>query len=121
MASATASSRRREQRPPLASAVSRLSPSRTEPYNQSTADSSSCVSKDEFPIFAHTGDVEITIRGAIAADGVEAVSKTYLLHQDTLARCSGFFAASTSSQRSKAQSYPASVNGLARDIGDDGD
>ncbi|KAG6287853.1 hypothetical protein E4U46_003783 [Claviceps purpurea] len=119
MASATASSR--EQRPPLASAVSRLSPSRTEPYNQSTADSSSCVSKDEFPIFAHTGDVEITIRGAIAADGVEAVSKTYLLHQDTLARCSGFFAASTSSQRSKAQSYPASVNGLARDIGDDGD
>ncbi|KAG5937591.1 hypothetical protein E4U60_001813 [Claviceps pazoutovae] len=121
MASATASSRRREQRPHLAPAVSRLSLSRTEHYNQFTTDSSSCVFKDEFPIFVHTGDVEITIRGAIAADGVEAVSKTYLLHQDALARCSGFFAASTSSQWSKAQSYTASVNGLARDIGDNGD
>ncbi|KAG5970222.1 hypothetical protein E4U56_007920 [Claviceps arundinis] len=116
-----ASSRRREQRPRLASAVSRLPLSRTERYSQSTADSSSCMSKDEFPIFARTGDVEITIRGAIAADGVEAVSKTYLLHQDTLARCSGFFAASTSSQWSKAQSDPARVNELARDMGDDGD
>ncbi|KAG6048272.1 hypothetical protein E4U17_007213 [Claviceps sp. LM77 group G4] len=121
MASATASSRRREQRPHLASAVSRPSLSRTERYNQSTTDSSSCVSKDEFPIFSHTGDVEITIRGAIVADGVEAVSNTYLLHQDILARCSGFFAASTSSQWFKAQSYLASMNGLARDIGDDGD
>ncbi|KAG5970220.1 hypothetical protein E4U56_007918 [Claviceps arundinis] len=111
-----------EQRPHLASAVSQLSLSRTERYNQFTADSSSCMSKDEFPIFSRTGDVEITIRGAIAADGVEAVSKTYLLHQDTLARCSGFFAASTSSQWSKAQSDPARVvKGLARDIGDDGD
>ncbi|KAG6227467.1 hypothetical protein E4U25_007855 [Claviceps purpurea] len=121
MASATASSHRREQRPQSASAVSRLSLSRTERYGQFTADSSSCVSKDEFPIFDHTGDVEITIRGAIAADGVEAISKTYLLHQDTLARCSGFFAASTSSQWSKAQSDPASVNERARDKGDDGD
>ncbi|KAG5925181.1 hypothetical protein E4U61_002295 [Claviceps capensis] len=121
MASATASSRRREQRPHLAPAISRLSLSRTEHYNQFTTDSSSCVSKDDHPISVHTGDVEITIRGAIAADGVEAVSKTYLLHQDTLARCSGFFAASTSSKWSKVQSYPASVNGLARNIGDDGD
>ncbi|KAG6111602.1 hypothetical protein E4U14_002426 [Claviceps sp. LM454 group G7] len=103
----------------LSSAVSRLSLSPTEQYNQFTADASSCVSKDEFPIFAKTGDVEITIRGAIAADGVEAVSDTYLLHQDTLARCSGFFAAITSSQWSKAQSDPASVNERARDSGDD--
>ncbi|KAG6095623.1 hypothetical protein E4U30_002178 [Claviceps sp. LM220 group G6] len=109
-----------EQRPHLASAVSQLSLSRTERYRQFPADSSSCMSKDEFPIFARTGDVEITIRGAIAADGAEAVSKTYLLHQDTLARCSGFFAASMSSQWSKAQSDPASVNELARDMGDDG-
>ncbi|KAG6088313.1 hypothetical protein E4U15_006374 [Claviceps sp. LM218 group G6] len=119
-ASATASSRRREQHSGLASAVSRLSLSRTERYSQFPADSSSHVLKDEFPFFAHTGDVEITIRGAIAADGVEAVSNTYLLHQHTLARCSGFFAASTSSQWSKARSDTASVKGLARDIGDDG-
>ncbi|KAG5978571.1 hypothetical protein E4U56_000006 [Claviceps arundinis] len=120
-ASAIASTRRQEQCPHLASAVSRLSLSRTERYNQFPADSSSCVSKDEFPIFSNTGDVEITIRGANAAAGVEAVSNTYLLHQDTLARCSGFFAASTSSQWSKAQSDPASVRERARDIGHDGD
>ncbi|KAG6265439.1 hypothetical protein E4U48_005983 [Claviceps purpurea] len=95
--------------------------SRTERYSQFTADSPSCVSKDEFPIFDHTGDVEITIRGAIAANGVEAVSNTYLLHQDTLARCSGFFAASTSSQWSKGQPGSGSGNERARDIGDDGD
>ncbi|KAG6321914.1 hypothetical protein E4U22_001036 [Claviceps purpurea] len=115
-----ASSRRHEQRPRLASAVSRLSLSRTERYRQFPADSSSYVPRDEFPIFAHTGDVEITIRGAIAADGVDAVS-TYLLHQNILARCSGFFAASTSSQWSKAQPDPASLNERARDIDDYGD
>ncbi|KAG6088312.1 hypothetical protein E4U31_007846 [Claviceps sp. LM219 group G6] len=92
-ASATAASRRREQCPP----------SRAERYSRFSADASS----NEFPIFTHTGDVEITIRGAVAADGVEAVSNTYLLHQHILARCSGFFAASTSSQWSKAQSDPA--------------
>ncbi|KAG6100569.1 hypothetical protein E4U30_004389 [Claviceps sp. LM220 group G6] len=116
----SSASRHREQRPCPTFAASRLSLSRTERYRQFTADSSSCVFKDEFPIFAHTGDVEITVRGAIAADGVEAVSNTYLLHQHTLARCSGFFAASTSSQWSKARSDTASVKGLARDIGDDG-
>ncbi|KAG6053321.1 hypothetical protein E4U17_004816 [Claviceps sp. LM77 group G4] len=120
-ASATASARRREQHSRLASAISRLSLSRNERYSQFPADSSSCVSKDEFPIFTHTGDVEITIRGAIAADGVEAVSNTYLLHQHTLARCSGFFAASTSSQWSKAQPDPASGNERACGVGDGGD
>ncbi|KAG6088310.1 hypothetical protein E4U15_006371 [Claviceps sp. LM218 group G6] len=113
-ASATAASRRREQRPCL-------TPSRAERFSQFPADASSCVRKDEYPIFAHTGDVEITIRGAIAADGVETVSNTYLLHQHILARCSGFFAASTSSQWSKAQPDLASGNEGARDIGNDGD
>ncbi|KAG6149242.1 hypothetical protein E4U11_000222 [Claviceps purpurea] len=113
-ASATAASRRRKQRP-------RLALSRTERYSQFPADSSSYVPKDEFPFFAHTGDVEITIRGAITADGVDAVSNTYLLHQHTLARCSGFFAASTSSQWSEAQPDPASGNERACDLGDGGD
>ncbi|KAG5922182.1 hypothetical protein E4U61_005664 [Claviceps capensis] len=122
-ASVITSTRRREQRPRphMASAISRLSLFRTGQYDQLPADSSSCMSKDEFPIFAHTGDVKITIRGAIAADGVEAISKTNLLHQDTLARCSGFFAASTSSQWPKAQPDAASGNERARDTGDDGD
>ncbi|KAG6163390.1 hypothetical protein E4U48_005978 [Claviceps purpurea] len=113
-ASTTAASRRRKQRP-------RLAPSRAERLSQFPVDASSYVRKDEYPIFAHTGDVEITIRGAIAADGVETVSNTYLLHQHILARCSGFFAASTSSQWSKAQPDSASGNERARDIGDDGD
>ncbi|KAG6155785.1 hypothetical protein E4U48_007472, partial [Claviceps purpurea] len=63
-ASTTAASRRRKQRP-------RLAPSRAERLSQFPADASSCERKDEYPIFARTGDVEITIRGAIAADGVE--------------------------------------------------
>ncbi|KAG6048271.1 hypothetical protein E4U17_007212 [Claviceps sp. LM77 group G4] len=110
-----ASSRRHEQRPHLASAVSRLSLlSHSERYRQFPVDSSSYVPRDEFPIFAHTGDVEITIRGAIAVS-------TYLLHRNILARCSGFFAASTSPQWSKAQPDSASRNERARDIDDDGD
>ncbi|KAG6136578.1 hypothetical protein E4U12_001138 [Claviceps purpurea] len=111
-ASATAASRRRKQRP-------RLAPSRAERFSQFSADASSYVRKDEFPFFAHTGDVEITIRGAIAADGVETVSNTYLLHQHILARCSGFFAASTSSQWSTAQPDPANGDERTRHVGDD--
>ncbi|KAG5961218.1 hypothetical protein E4U57_007770 [Claviceps arundinis] len=113
-------SRHREQRPRPTFAASRLSLSRTERYRQFPADSSSCVSQNDFPLF-HSGDVEITIRGAITADGVEAISNTYLLHQHTLARCSGFFAASTSSQWSKAQSDLAGGNERARSIGGDDD
>ncbi|KAG6100568.1 hypothetical protein E4U30_004388 [Claviceps sp. LM220 group G6] len=117
----SSASRHRKKRPRPTFAASRLlSLSRTERYRQFPADSSSCVSQNDFPLF-HTGDVEITIRGAITAHGVEAVSNTYLLHQHTLARCSGFFAASTSSQWSKAQSDLASGNERARSIGDDDD
>ncbi|CCE27359.1 uncharacterized protein CPUR_00833 [Claviceps purpurea 20.1] len=111
-ASATAASRRRKQRP-------RLAPSRAERFSQFSADASSYVRKDEYPFFAHTGDVEITIRGAVAADGVETVSNTYLLHQHILARCSGFFAASTSSQWSTAQPDPANGDERTRHVGDD--
>ncbi|KAG6274316.1 hypothetical protein E4U47_001544 [Claviceps purpurea] len=114
----SSASRHREQRPRPTFAASRLSLSRTERYRQFPADSSFYVYQNDFPLF-HTGDVEITIRGAIAADG--AVSNTYLLHQHTLARCSGFFAASTSSQWSKAQPDPASGNERARCIGGDDD
>ncbi|KAG5968979.1 hypothetical protein E4U57_002418 [Claviceps arundinis] len=115
----SSASRHREQRPRPTFAASRLLLSRGERYRQFPADSSSCVSQNDFPLF-HTGDVEITIRGAITADGVE-VSNTYLLHQHTLARCSGFFAASTSSQWSKAKSDPAGGNERARSIGGEDD
>ncbi|KAH1492544.1 hypothetical protein LV164_004265 [Aspergillus fumigatus] len=45
--------------------------------------------QNDFPIFTHTGDVEIVIR----AGGQE---RRYLLHRLILAQCSGFFEASTS-------------------------
>ncbi|KAG5957156.1 hypothetical protein E4U58_006250 [Claviceps cyperi] len=116
----SSASRHREQRPRPTFAASWLSLSRTERYRQFPADSSSYISQNDFPLF-DTGDVEITIRGAITGDGVGAVSNAYLLHQHTLARCSGFFAASTSSQWSKTQPYSVSGNERARCIGDDDD
>ncbi|PFH60314.1 hypothetical protein XA68_11160 [Ophiocordyceps unilateralis] len=56
----------------------------------------SYVPQNEFPVFCHSGDVDILLRAG-------AAENRYLLHRDTLARCSGFFEASTSSQWSKAQ------------------
>ncbi|KAK6825060.1 hypothetical protein PG987_012554 [Apiospora arundinis] len=55
---------------------------------------------NEFPVFSHSGDVEIVIR----AGGRE---NRYLLHRHTLTRCSGFFEASTSQEWSKASVLPA--------------
>lgn len=52
--------------------------------------------QNEFPYFAHSGDVEIVIR----ADDQE---RHYLLHRLILAQCSGFFDASTSEEWSQAQ------------------
>ncbi|KAE8354136.1 hypothetical protein BDV28DRAFT_91912 [Aspergillus coremiiformis] len=50
--------------------------------------------QNDFPIFTHTGDVEIVIR----AGGQE---KRYLLHRLILAQCSGFFATSTRDEWSR--------------------
>ncbi|OJJ87436.1 uncharacterized protein ASPGLDRAFT_119906 [Aspergillus glaucus CBS 516.65] len=67
-------------------------------------------SQNDFPIFTHTGDVEIVIR----AGGQE---KRYLLHRLILAQCSGFFAASTSEEWSRqpvsAVSAPPKPDGSA--------
>ncbi|KAG6031103.1 hypothetical protein E4U40_007395 [Claviceps sp. LM458 group G5] len=70
-------------------------------------------------LFAHTGDVEIIIHVGAGTDGVDAIKNTYLLHQHTLARCSGFFETSTSSSWSKTQSVPAPGNKKAYAIGED--
>ncbi|PHH68015.1 hypothetical protein CDD80_314 [Ophiocordyceps camponoti-rufipedis] len=78
------------------SVVSRPSLSRKKRYNRSHVGGSSYVPQNEFPVFSHSGDVDILVAAG-------AVEKRYLLHRDTLARCSGFFEASTSSQWSKAQ------------------
>lgn len=64
-------------------------------------------SQNDFPIFTHTGDVEIVIR----AGGQE---RRYLIHRLILAQCSGFFAASTSEKWSRQQvSGPPKQTGSA--------
>jgi hypothetical protein len=95
----TASSTRHP--PPLTlpppSSSSRLSHStRHHRHGRSHQGGSSYQPQNEFPIFAHTGDVEIVI----TAEGQE---KRYLLHRLILAQCSGFFEASTSEEWSRVQ------------------
>jgi len=75
--------------------------SRSRRYNRSHAGGSVFVPQNEFPVFSHSGDVEIIVR---VASGHE---NRYLLHRHTLTRCSGFFEASTSNEWSRAQTVPA--------------
>lgn len=74
---------------------------RSRRYNRShiggSSSSSPYAQLNEFPVFTNTGDVEIVVR---VRSGHE---NRYLLHRDTLARCSGFFEASTSKEWSRAQ------------------
>ncbi|KAK5988649.1 hypothetical protein PT974_10135 [Cladobotryum mycophilum] len=94
------------------SVVSRPSHSRTKRYNRSHAGgSSSFIQQNEFPVFSHSGDVEILIRAGPAEN-------RYLLHRHTLTRCSGFFEASTSQEWSRAQPLLTGGNELAC-IGED--
>ncbi|PYH33418.1 BTB/POZ domain-containing protein [Aspergillus neoniger CBS 115656] len=58
--------------------------------------------QNDFPIFTHTGDVEIVVR---AGDQ----ERRYLLHRLILAQCSGFFEASTREEWSR-QSMPRPPN-----------
>ena len=74
--------------------------SRSRRYNRSHAGGNSFVPQNEFPVFSHSGDVEIVVR---VPSGHE---NRYLLHRHTLTRCSGFFEASTSVEWSRAQTVP---------------
>ncbi|EPE03741.1 hypothetical protein F503_06447 [Ophiostoma piceae UAMH 11346] len=74
--------------------------SRSRRYNRSHVGSSSTSAfgpLNEFPVFTSTGDVEIVVRVGTGHEN------RYLLHRDTLVRCSGFFEASTSKEWSRAQ------------------
>ena len=51
---------------------------------------------NDFPIFTHTGDVELVIRAG-------RQENRYLLHRLILAQCSGFFEASTREEWSRRQ------------------
>ncbi|KAI0485802.1 hypothetical protein F4859DRAFT_396144 [Xylaria cf. heliscus] len=83
--------------------------SRSKRYNRSHAGGTSYVLQNEFPIFSHSGDVEIII----AAGGRE---HRYLLHRHTLTRCSGFFEASTSQEWSKATVLPSLPEPPSREL-----
>lgn len=63
--------------------------------------------QNEFPIFAHTGDVEI----CIGPSGGAPQERRYLLHRLILAQCSGFFEAGTSEQWSRAQQQQGQTPG----------
>ncbi|KAK1774551.1 hypothetical protein QBC45DRAFT_34521 [Copromyces sp. CBS 386.78] len=79
--------------------------SRTRRYNRSHAGGASFVPQNEFPIFSHSGDVEIVVR---VPSGLE---NRYLLHRHILTRCSGFFEASTSQEWSRAQTVSGGGGG----------
>ncbi|KAI1278553.1 hypothetical protein F5Y07DRAFT_62362 [Xylaria sp. FL0933] len=83
--------------------------SRSKRYNRSHAGGTSYVPQNEFPVFSHSGDVEIII----AAGGRE---NRYLLHRHTLTRCSGFFEASTSQEWSKASILPSLPEPPSREL-----
>lgn len=83
--------------------------SRSKRYNRSHAGGTSYVPQNEFPLFNHSGDVEIIIKAGHK-------EHRYLLHRHTLTRCSGFFEASTSQQWSKATVMPALPEPPTRDL-----
>lgn len=64
-------------------------------HGRSHTGGSSYLPQNEFPVFSHTGDVEITLRAG-------NVEKRYLLHRLILSQCSGFFQAGTAQAWSKA-------------------
>ena len=83
------------RRPPSV-ASSRASTVRRHRPHRSHFGGSSYQPQNEFPVFTHTGDVEIVI-----ASGRK--EQRYLLHRLILAQCSGFFEAGTSEEWSRAQ------------------
>ncbi|KAI0872784.1 hypothetical protein GGS24DRAFT_491221 [Hypoxylon argillaceum] len=83
--------------------------SRSKRYNRSHTGGTSYVPQNEFPLFSHSGDVEIIV----AVGGKE---HRYLLHRHTLTRCSGFFEASTSQEWSKASVLPALPEPSSREL-----
>lgn len=104
--------------PPSVSSRASTSNRRHHRHGRSHHGGSTYQPQNEFPFFAHTGDVEIIV----SADGQE---KRYLLHRLILAQCSGFFEAGTSEEWSRVQAQreaqvppPEHDRALAR-IGED--
>lgn len=80
------------------SVATRSTTTRRHRSNRSHHGGAAYAPQNEFPNFAHTGDVEIIV----SAGGQE---KRYTLHRLILARSSGFFEASTSEEWSRGQGH----------------
>jgi hypothetical protein len=89
------------------SVVSRATSLRHRRHGRSHAGGTSYLPQNDFPVFTHTGDVEITV----TAGGKE---NRYLLHKLILTQCSGFFEASTSQEWSRAVAEGRNGSQLAR-------
>lgn len=98
------------------SVVSRSSRHRRPGRSHAGGGSSSFIPQNEFPVFSHTGDVEILVAPREGA----GYTKRYLLHRIILTQCSGFFEASTSAEWSKATVEGSSNGGALARIGEDG-
>ncbi|PLB38504.1 BTB/POZ domain-containing protein [Aspergillus candidus] len=87
--------------PSAPSSVSRHSTSRRHRSSRSHHGGLAHQSQNDFPIFTHTGDVEIVIRA-------NSQERRYLVHRLILCQCSGFFEASTREEWSRqAPSKPS--------------
>jgi hypothetical protein len=97
------------------SLASRSTTTRRHRSNRSHHGGSSYQPQNEFPNFAHTGDVEIIV----SAGGLE---RRYVLHRLYLARCSGFFEAGTSEEWSRGQAQGHGIpQGTERALGSIGE
>jgi hypothetical protein len=81
--------------PSVVSHSSRASTARRHRQHRSHFGGSSYQPQNEFPVFTHTGDVEIII-------GNGRKEQRYLLHKLILTQCSGFFEAGTSDEWANA-------------------
>ncbi|KAK8223834.1 hypothetical protein IWZ00DRAFT_441978 [Phyllosticta capitalensis] len=107
---------RAASRAPSVASSSRASTSRRHHRHQRSSQpgGSTYQPQNEFPIFTHTGDVEIIITSSPHAPRRE---QRYLLHRLILSQASGFFEAGTSEEWSRAQAEirpPPSSSALAR-------
>jgi hypothetical protein len=93
------------------SVVSRSSRHRR--HGRSHTGGASFIPQNEFPVFSHTGDVEILVKAG-------SQTNRYLLHRIILTQCSGFFEASTSEEWSRAtQESGAELARVGEDSGSD--
>ncbi|KAE8452464.1 hypothetical protein EG329_000366 [Mollisiaceae sp. DMI_Dod_QoI] len=84
--------------------------SRHRRHGRSHAGGTSFAPQNEFPVFSHTGDVEILVKAG-------SHTNRYLLHKIILSQCSGFFEASTSQEWSQASGGGGELARLGEDSG----